>query len=140
MRADPGLCLQHQDLSSRARERARDCQPDDARADDDGVELRVVSHGCGRPPHAAYSAQPHASSGPSMFGACHTIGEMPMSPAGAISGLKIAATAAYLVAWPSLLLWLSGDAKWLEGWVFSAWFVTLCATSVAWLYRRDPEL
>jgi protein-S-isoprenylcysteine O-methyltransferase Ste14 len=63
-----------------------------------------------------------------------------MSSAATISGLKIAATAAYLLAWPSLLLWLSGDAKWLEGWAFSLWFVTLCATSVGWLYRRDPEL
>jgi protein-S-isoprenylcysteine O-methyltransferase Ste14 len=57
-----------------------------------------------------------------------------------VSGRKIAATAAYLLAWPSLLLWLSGDAHWLEGWAFSVWFVTLCATCITWLYRRDPEL
>lgn len=58
----------------------------------------------------------------------------------AVSRLKLVATAAYLLLWPALLLGLSGDRSWLEGWLFSAWFVALCATSIAWLYRRDPAL
>jgi protein-S-isoprenylcysteine O-methyltransferase Ste14 len=63
---------------------------------------------------------------------------MPSSPA--VSRFKLVATAAYLVAWPALQLWLSGDWRWIEGWLFGLWFVALCAGCIGWLYRKDPAL
>jgi protein-S-isoprenylcysteine O-methyltransferase Ste14 len=42
--------------------------------------------------------------------------------------------------WPTLQLWLSGDWRWVEGWVFAIWFVALCTASIGWLYRKDPAL
>lgn len=64
----------------------------------------------------------------------------PMPPAPPVSSLKLVATGAYLLAWPALLLWLSADWRWPEGWLFGLWFVSLCATCVGWLYREDPAL
>jgi len=61
-------------------------------------------------------------------------------PAPAVSRSKLVATAAYLVAWPILQLWLSSDWRWVEGWLFGLWFVALCAGCIAWLYRKDPAL
>ena len=63
-----------------------------------------------------------------------------MAPSATVSVPKLAATAAYLLFWPALLLWLSGDWRWREGWIFGLWLVSLCAVCIAWLYRRDPEL
>ncbi len=60
--------------------------------------------------------------------------------AGTISTLRLAGTAIYLLAGPALVLALSGDWRWLEGWIFGAWFVLMCATCIAWLYRNDPAL
>jgi protein-S-isoprenylcysteine O-methyltransferase Ste14 len=62
------------------------------------------------------------------------------APTPSVTPARLAATAAYLLAWPALLLWLSGDWRWPEGWLFGLWFVALCATTITWLYRRDPAL
>jgi protein-S-isoprenylcysteine O-methyltransferase Ste14 len=35
---------------------------------------------------------------------------------------------------------MAGDAHWLEGWLFTAWYVGLCAAVIVWLYRKDPAL
>jgi protein-S-isoprenylcysteine O-methyltransferase Ste14 len=59
---------------------------------------------------------------------------------GRITPLKLAATGIYLLVWPALQLWLSGNWFWLEGWMFGLWFVALCTTCIVWLYRKDPEL
>jgi protein-S-isoprenylcysteine O-methyltransferase Ste14 len=53
---------------------------------------------------------------------------------------KLAITALMLLAWPGLLLVLGGDARWVEGWLFAAWFVALFSTVIGWLYRKDPAL
>jgi len=53
---------------------------------------------------------------------------------------KLAATVVMLLAWPALLLVLGGDARWLEGWLFAAWFVALFSTVIGWLHRKDPAL
>jgi protein-S-isoprenylcysteine O-methyltransferase Ste14 len=45
-----------------------------------------------------------------------------------------------LFAWPSLVVALSGDAGWLYGWIFVAWFLALCISCIVWLYRHDPAL
>jgi protein-S-isoprenylcysteine O-methyltransferase Ste14 len=60
--------------------------------------------------------------------------------ANAVSPLKLVGTAAYIAAWPTLMFVMAGDAQWLEGWLFTAWYVGLCATVILWLYRRDPAL
>lgn len=49
-------------------------------------------------------------------------------------------TAAYLLVWPALMLLLAGDWAWPEGWIFGGWFVAVGASTVLWLYRKDPGL
>ncbi|HMJ56897.1 MAG TPA: isoprenylcysteine carboxylmethyltransferase family protein [Polyangiaceae bacterium] len=57
-----------------------------------------------------------------------------------LSSLKLILTAIYLLLWPTLILFLAGDWRWTEGWIFGAWFVALCASVIGWLYRKDPAL
>jgi len=63
-----------------------------------------------------------------------------MSPGSKISGLKLVAALAYLLACPALMLWVSGDWTWTQGWIFAAWFVALFTVCMIWLYRKDPAL
>jgi protein-S-isoprenylcysteine O-methyltransferase Ste14 len=49
-------------------------------------------------------------------------------------------TSLYLLVFPVLILFLSGDWLWLEGWIFSIWLLVLCETIIIFLYRNDPEL
>ena len=49
-------------------------------------------------------------------------------------------TALYILIFPILILLLSGDWLWLEGWIFYAWFIILCATTIIYLYQRNPGL
>ena len=63
-----------------------------------------------------------------------------MSTGKPLSGRRLLFTAFYLLLWPTLVLWLSGDWMWLEGWCFGRWFVALCVVTVAWLLRHDPAL
>jgi protein-S-isoprenylcysteine O-methyltransferase Ste14 len=62
------------------------------------------------------------------------------SPSGRLSPLKLAGTALYIAAWPTLLFVIAGDGRWLEGWLFTAWYAGLCTTVIVWLYRKDPAL
>jgi protein-S-isoprenylcysteine O-methyltransferase Ste14 len=57
-----------------------------------------------------------------------------------VSPLKLTATAVYIVFWPALVFVLAGTWRWIEGWVFTVWFLTLCTICIGWLYRRDPAL
>jgi protein-S-isoprenylcysteine O-methyltransferase Ste14 len=57
-----------------------------------------------------------------------------------MSGLRLVGTALYLASFPALLVLLGGSSRWVEAWLFSAWFVALCTTCIAWLYRKDPAL
>jgi len=52
-------------------------------------------------------------------------------------GLQLAATPVFFLG---LLLWLSGDWRWVEGWIFGVWWVSLAAAFLLWLYYRDPAL
>lgn len=45
-----------------------------------------------------------------------------------------------LFVWPALILFLSGNWFWIEGWIFGLWFVTLSLSRTVYLYRKDPEL
>lgn len=46
----------------------------------------------------------------------------------------------YILIFPALLLLLSGDFSWLEGWIFSIWFILLCFSTILYLYWKDPAL
>ena len=46
----------------------------------------------------------------------------------------------YLLFFPLLLLLLAGDARWIEGWIFSAIFVLGSCATLLYLYFTDPEL
>jgi protein-S-isoprenylcysteine O-methyltransferase Ste14 len=49
-------------------------------------------------------------------------------------------TAIYILIFPTLILFLSGDWFWIEGWIFNIWFIALCATVIIYLYLNDPAL
>ena len=63
-----------------------------------------------------------------------------MSAAGGVSTGRLVASLLYVLVFPALLLLLSGDWQWLEGWIFSAWYTALCVGTIVYLYRRDPAL
>jgi protein-S-isoprenylcysteine O-methyltransferase Ste14 len=46
----------------------------------------------------------------------------------------------YLLIYPLLLLGLAGDWRWIEGWIFSFWFVGFSVVTMIYLYRKDPAL
>ena len=54
--------------------------------------------------------------------------------------LKLVGTGLYLLLWPGLILFLSGDWRWPQGWIFGAWFLFMCVSTIGWLYRKDPAL
>ena len=53
---------------------------------------------------------------------------------------KIAFAFLYILLFPVILLVLSGDLAWTEGWIFSIWFLVLCYSTILYLYRKDPAL
>ena len=57
-----------------------------------------------------------------------------------ISPGKLIATLLYVLLWPALMLMIGGDWSWLAGWIFSGWFVVLCAWTIVWLYIIEPAL
>ena len=46
----------------------------------------------------------------------------------------------YTLFWPTLMLVVSGDWSWTEGWIFAAWFVLMVAIITTYLYFKDPAL
>ncbi len=40
----------------------------------------------------------------------------------------------------TLMLWLSGNWRWVEGWIFGGWWLCFMAAMVLWLHYKDPEL
>lgn len=53
---------------------------------------------------------------------------------------RIMATIFYLLIFPMLIFFLGGDWSWIEGWLFSGWYIVLCLSSIIYLYRKDPAL
>jgi protein-S-isoprenylcysteine O-methyltransferase Ste14 len=41
---------------------------------------------------------------------------------------------------PTLIVALSGDFFWIEGWIWGIWFITLCVVTTLYLYTNDPAL
>ena len=60
-----------------------------------------------------------------------------MRPTPIITGLQLAALP---VVFLGLVLWLSGDWRWVEGWIFGVWWVSFFAALLLWLRSRDPAL
>ena len=60
-----------------------------------------------------------------------------MRPTPIITGLQLAGLPVVFLGLP---LWLSGDWRWVEGWIFGIWWVSFAATVLLWLYHRDPGL
>ena len=60
-----------------------------------------------------------------------------MRPTPIIIGLQLAGLP---VVFLGLLLWLSGDWRWVEGWIFGVWWVSFVAAVLLWLHYRDPAL
>ena len=57
-----------------------------------------------------------------------------------INGLVFVAAGAYALGLTALLLWLSGDWRWVEGWIFGVWWVSFMAAILLWLHYKDPAL
>ena len=53
---------------------------------------------------------------------------------------KIAFAFLYILLFPALILLLSGDFTWINGWIFIIWFLLLCYSTIYYLYRKDPAL
>lgn len=53
---------------------------------------------------------------------------------------RLVLTVIYILIFPALILVLSGDWRWVEGWIFNVWFIVLCAVTIIYLYRKDPAL
>jgi len=56
------------------------------------------------------------------------------------AALKFVAFVAYLAGLPLLMLWLSGNWHWIQGWIFGSWFFVLFGICLFWMYFKDPAL
>ena len=63
-----------------------------------------------------------------------------MRPTPFITGLVLVAAPVGVLGLAVLLLWLSGDWRWVEGWIFGVWWVSFVAALLLWLRFRDPAL
>ena len=45
-----------------------------------------------------------------------------------------------ILIFPAVILFLSGDWLWLEGWIFSLWCDAMVLSNVIYLYLKDPAL
>ena len=46
----------------------------------------------------------------------------------------------YLLIFPVMLLFLGGDWRWPEGWIYSILFYVMCSANLLYLYFKDPAL
>ena len=53
---------------------------------------------------------------------------------------KLLFTFVYVLIFPAILLFLSGNWFWIEGLIFSFWYSCLCFTTIIYLYKKDPAL
>ena len=54
--------------------------------------------------------------------------------------MKVILAFLYILIFPALILILSGNLTWPEGWIFSIWFILLCFSTILYLYKKDPAL
>ena len=63
-----------------------------------------------------------------------------MRPTPIITVFMVVAATVYILGLATLLLWLSGDWRWVEGWIFDVWWVSFISASFLWLRYKDPAL
>jgi len=56
------------------------------------------------------------------------------------SKIKLVLSFIYVLIFPAALLFISGKWLWLQGWIFSIWFLGLCYFTIIYLYLYDPAL
>jgi protein-S-isoprenylcysteine O-methyltransferase Ste14 len=56
------------------------------------------------------------------------------------SPIKIFLTFIYILIFPIIFLGLSVNWFWIQGWIFSLWFLGLSYTTIIYLYNYDPGL
>ena len=44
------------------------------------------------------------------------------------------------LVFPAVILGLGGSITWVEGWIFSLWFIVMILSTVIYMYVKDPEL
>jgi hypothetical protein len=54
--------------------------------------------------------------------------------------VQIIYTIIFILLFPAVILFLAGDWFWIEGWIFSIWFIVMSLTVGIYLYRNDPAL
>jgi protein-S-isoprenylcysteine O-methyltransferase Ste14 len=57
-----------------------------------------------------------------------------------VKAWQMTSAALYILLFPTLLLLLSGDWLWPEGWIWNVWYLSLCFMATLYLYRKDPHL
>ena len=57
-----------------------------------------------------------------------------------VSIVKLLFSFVYILCFPALLLLLAGNWLWIEGLIFSGWFIILCASVIVYLYLYSPAL
>jgi protein-S-isoprenylcysteine O-methyltransferase Ste14 len=45
-----------------------------------------------------------------------------------------------LLLFPVVILFLGGSMVWIEGWIFSLWFIAMILSTVIYMFIKDPEL
>lgn len=57
-----------------------------------------------------------------------------------MKALKVVGSLLFILLFPVIIIVLSGDVSWPEGWIFGIWFIVLCYTTIIYLYQKDPAL
>ncbi len=53
---------------------------------------------------------------------------------------KVIGSSLSILLFPVLIILLSWDLAWSEGWAFSIWLILLCYSAIYYFYRKDPVL
>jgi protein-S-isoprenylcysteine O-methyltransferase Ste14 len=53
---------------------------------------------------------------------------------------RIVFTFIYILIFPAIMLFISGNWYWIKGWIFTVWFLILCYGTIIYLYINNPEL
>lgn len=54
--------------------------------------------------------------------------------------LNVILTAIYILTFPLVIIFLSGDLFWVEGWIFGIWFTLMSYSIYIYMYMNDPSL
>jgi protein-S-isoprenylcysteine O-methyltransferase Ste14 len=63
-----------------------------------------------------------------------------MRPTPIITGLVLVVVPIGILGFAALMLQLSGDWRWVEGWIFGIWWASFAVALLLWLHYRDPSL